>query len=845
MKTKIKKRLSFAVFLLALLITVLFSVGKTLQYHFYADDYATLYFIQHNYPHPWLYHAYTIFFTPLYKLFGLQAQAYFALGILTFFFASLAVYFFIKILTKNSLIAILSSLIFATGYIGLDQFTRMITSSINNLNIINVSLTLLLFILWVDTRKLRFYLATVFMFWFSIAIVPFRAFPLVLFLPTVEVILSIKPEHPLRIFKKLAFIAVRYIPFLLIVYYLGISSYGSSTGDKVLTLFTPAFLKELFAILGRFVLLQPLAKFFGFFPSGTPYFKAGFTFFLAMILISLFFTKKYSRLGRCLLIVLFLTIEGYIGSLVILPSFDSDGPVNRYLTIAFLGYSAIFPVLVYFLIEEFTNLMKRKKLMLLAPVLVLPLIVIMASLSREYEQKIIIQERSMPARQFYKQLNNYLPSISGKNIFYFDRTDYAPVASRLGSIIMGAYRPKEVTLAVPYKVPLESIKIVDDFDSLVAALKDEEVDTSHIHTFYYDEKGLHQTTDKMLSLLEKGDRREIPISQEDYYLEVTNPQLEVSLSNISSLTPMVINLNLKLTPLSTSFFSFPSYGLKTQDESKREQIKEFYEKQKLDKSLIFDYLLSRKRYFNNVKVEVSSSHPTYIGKFLIEDKIETWWIADEGPWLQVDVRTWIKIDLGEEKTISRLIWYQLRDRVPSDYQISVSLDEISWKGVKSICIYEPFHQPHIKKAIENFAPVRARFVMLKINKTMNGWAPGLSEIEVIEDKYKNVDVPLALRIKQNPFEFIRGEKELQQTYDYLKRGGFLTLKTLTNKDQNISNSYNLRIPITLDGLYHEYEVPLSPRGTDLERIKLELNFPAKIEVGKMEIIHPSLKELAQ
>ncbi len=49
----------------------------------------------------------------------------------------------------------------------------------------------------------------------------------------------------------------------------------------------------------------------------------------------------------------------------------------------------------------------------------------------------------------------------------------------------------------------------------------------------------------------------------------------------------------------------------------------------------------------------------------------------------------------------------------------------------------------------------------------------------------------------------------------------------------------------LDGLYHEYRVPLSPRGTDLEKIKLELNVPARIEVGKMEIIHPSLKELCQ
>lgn len=831
-----KKRLSFTLFLIVLFLTVWFSVGKTRQYYFYADDYASLYNIQSHYPHPPPYQVYDFFFTPIYKLFGLQAKAYFLSGILTFFLASLAVCFFIKVLTKNNLIAILSSLIFATGYIGLDQFTMLIVSSIGNLNIINVSLTLILFVLWLDTRKIRYYLATIVVFWYSLATIPFRAFPLVLFLPTAETVLTFKPETLRKTVKKFVLMAIRLTPFLFIAYHFGIFSYGAEASTlkvvtqfsnrKIFALLTPASINELFAILGRIVLIRPLAKFFGFFPLEAPYSRAGLIFFLGIVFISLFFSrvKKYSRLGRSLLIVLFLTVEGYLGNMILLPSFDANGAVNRYLTIAFLGYSAIFPIFFYLLMGKLACLTRKKGLRFFVPTLVLPLIISMTLLSREYEQE-IIQERSQPARLFFQQLKNYLPSISGKNIFYFDRADYYPVASRFGNILLGAHRPKEVTLAFSYQVPQDSIKIIEDPDALMDVLKNKEVDLHHIHAFYYDEKGLHWTTDKVWSFLEKGDRKEIPADQVAYGIEMINPQAEISLSDISSLTPMVINLNLKLTPLSSTFFNFP-----------------FDKKEKPDKSLIFDYLLSRKRYYDNVQFEVSSSHPIYRGEFLIDDKMETWWIAESGPW-QVDPKTWIKIDLGETRRISRLIWYQLESRMPSDYQISVSVDGLSWEDVDSVFTYEPL--PGGRMVNEDFAPVKARFINFRINKTITTWPPGISEIEVIEDEYKNVDLALALKIKQNPFEYVQNEQEVKETYDYLKKGGLLIIKTLTNKDAIISNNYSLRIPISLGGQYHQYQVPLSARGTNLKKICLELNFPARMEVGKIEIIHPSLKELSQ
>lgn len=821
-------------------IVVLFSLGKTINYYFYTDDYALLYHLQNNLNYSWPYEYITAFFTLFYKFFELRAEAYFALGIFTFFIASLGVYFFIKVLTKNKLIAYLSSIVFATGYIGLDQFTMMSVSSINNLNIINVSLTLILFILWLDTRKLKFYLAAIFMFWISATVFPFRAFPLVLFLPTIELILSFKLENLRSNFKRLTLTAIRFLPFLFIAYINGIFSYGVkenaslvvnqfSVGSAILNLITPDFLKELFAILGRFIFFNPQGY----------NFQTGLLFFLTSLLIGVYFCfGKYSRLGKSLLIVLFMTIQGYIGNMILLPSFDSNGPVNRYLTIAFIGYSSIFPILTFLLIKKLAFLTKINRLTILVPLLIMPLVIITSLSSRKYEKQ-IIKERSLPARQFYEQLKDYVPSVSGKSIFYFDHADYYPIASNFGSIILGAFMPKEVTLAVPYKIPIETIKVADNFNSLLSVFLDREKNTDHIYTFYYDENGLRQTTDSLVSLLTEGDREEIPVSQINYGADFVSPVIEAPLKDVSSLTPMIISLSFRVSPLDQSFFNFPFYGFKTQDKEKKEQIEEFYGR--LNKNLIFSYLLSRKRYYDNVKVEVSSSHIAgqNPGEFLTDDKNESIWLSDESAW-QIGIKPWIKIDLGEERKISRLTWIKLSNRVLSDYQISVSSDGISWREIKNRHTFDESEE----RVTEEFSPILTRFIMIKINKTLNNFTPGLSEIEVIEDKYKDVAISTALRIKESPFEYIQDEKELQQVYNYLQQAALLRLSTKTNKDESISNSYSIIIPITLDDQYHEYKVLLSPRGINLEKIMFELNFPARIEIGEMEISHQRLEELS-
>src|SRR3990167_3080970 len=298
------KKINFLFLLVILAVVVLFSLGKTLDYYFFTDDYAFLYYLGNNLEFGWPYNSVLSIFSPIYKLFGTNAQPYFTLAVVTYFFASVSVFFFAKALTKNLLVSSAAAIIFATGYIGLDQFSMIAVSIINNLNVINISIALILLINWIETRKLRYYFLTFFMFWFSLLLFPHRAYPLVLFVPTLEFVKSFQPGGVKKMFRQIAFIALRYVPFFFFAVQRGVFSYGThgtnnvdlfnliETDSRIYTLFNPVFSKEFFAVFGKLVLLTTISDFFKFVPSQDFYSFVGVFTSLVIILL---FTVLYKR----------------------------------------------------------------------------------------------------------------------------------------------------------------------------------------------------------------------------------------------------------------------------------------------------------------------------------------------------------------------------------------------------------------------------------------------------------------------------------------------------------------------------------------------------------------------
>ena len=110
-----------------ILLVSIFAYGQIVGMYFFLEDYLILYSIQHpNSPdagygsgifgRPYGY-AVTPFI-PFYYLFKLEPFGYYAIEIILYFFAALAVYYLAKNLTGEKRIAFAASLIFASGFIG-------------------------------------------------------------------------------------------------------------------------------------------------------------------------------------------------------------------------------------------------------------------------------------------------------------------------------------------------------------------------------------------------------------------------------------------------------------------------------------------------------------------------------------------------------------------------------------------------------------------------------------------------------------------------------------------------------------------------------------------------------
>lgn len=826
-------------------IVVLFSLGNTLQYYFYTDDFAFLYYLGNNYEFGWPYSAVLPLFRPVYNLFGIDALPYFALALLTYFLATIAVYFFAKHLTHNKLIAYLSSLIFATGYIGLDQFGMIAVSIINNLNVINVCISLILLIYWIETKKLRYYFLTFFMFWFSMWLFPYRAYPLVLFLPTLELVKNFRLDSLIKMARQLIFLAFRYIPFFLIASLYGIFSYGThgtknidlfnllTTNSKIFTLFNFEYLREIFAILGRFILVKPVSDIFSIVPDQSVFALTGLMFFLTMLLTSLFFfSGKNSGYGRALLAALLLTIEGYVGNMFLNVDFDSNGPVNRYLTISFISFSVIAPLFLFLILEKVLGRLRKINRRFVLVVLIIPVILYFAFLSREYEEY-IIEDRSKPAKNFYKQLIASVSKLSGYNIFYFDYALYYPAFSRYENILRGAALDKSVNLAVPYNISIDSIKIVDSFEEFLRFISNPPSGKNvSYYTFYYDEKGLHNTTSKIFALLESGDRTLLSKDQIQYTKNQGGSSIIIKPDNASSLTPINVKLNLTTIPLAPTSFNFPYFGVDNQTDIST--TRDFYQKNNIQKDKIFKYLLAREKYYSSVKIDVESIH---IGKqnpasYVSDDDVNTFWLSDQSRW-EVDIKPWIKIDLSETRNISKILWRQLPNRVITEFTIEISVDGNIWNEVKNI------HQDGLVSdadlVIAQFPETSARYIRFTINNLATGKSPGpgLAEIEVIESEFNNVDLAAALRIKNNPFEYVKDSMELEKTYNYLSQNAKLKIKYVTNRDGPAPNVVFLELPFAMDGMSHEYSFQLPPGGTLLKKIQLGANFPATFFVDNV------------
>src|SRR6185436_5640063 len=105
----------------------------------------------------------------IYKIFGYNFPIYYLLMLLSYFFATVAIYFLVKnILGKKP--AMIASFLFGVGYIASEGFFRVYTSTNISSGIAFTAILFLIYWKYYKTKKLKWYLLTVFLYWATIQI---------------------------------------------------------------------------------------------------------------------------------------------------------------------------------------------------------------------------------------------------------------------------------------------------------------------------------------------------------------------------------------------------------------------------------------------------------------------------------------------------------------------------------------------------------------------------------------------------------------------------------------------------------------------------------------------------
>lgn len=212
----------FVLFFLSLL-----SHGKTMQMYYWVDDWAM------NYKVLWPEEApgnmgagvfgnggpYRYLVTPfiwLYPLFGFNASPYFAIGLVLYFLASVAVYFLVRELTQKHTLALGSAAIFASGYIGAHALYRLTNSYQTVGGTLFIALTAFLVARHYRTQKMNFYWLALLLYILTIEIFFIRSHGIVFVVLAIALFFN-----PRRITKKslLDFI-LKQVPFVVIYYFM-------------------------------------------------------------------------------------------------------------------------------------------------------------------------------------------------------------------------------------------------------------------------------------------------------------------------------------------------------------------------------------------------------------------------------------------------------------------------------------------------------------------------------------------------------------------------------------------------------------------------------------------------
>lgn len=883
---QIWRRRGWRVILSVLAVMVVGGVayGQTLEMYFWQDDSALMFKLQHpegaagsfgagiigEGPYKYLVTP----FVPFYSVFGLNPQGYFAVGWVWYLVTVAVFYWFALGLFQKRDLSYVTTLVFAAGYVGSEISFRIINSWQSGMGLALALVSFGALVRCLRGKGWGYYFLSVLAFWAATEFIYIRSHSLIgVFL----VLFGLLAWPRRRFVKWLVFVAGQ-VPFVVIFYekYLaggdmGVGSIGRLAGSllsgkvEVLAgLFATAgnvFISDvwqgkLIAIFGDQVGIATLTIFgvglvlyltalgatkkmrglallglLGGFLINHYFAAVGLYWFrtreavlsgaegwymcvaAAVLAGSLWRRRKDLALGVILgWVIVMSQIFGYF----IQYQDAIFGTTHRYLHYSLVGFALFWGAVGLGVYETGVRRVWR----VLGALSIALLVGSNLFFGFRYQNQIVAQ-RSEPVRRFYQDLKRLVPQVRAGAVFYFDVADDGVSQQQFRDCFSVGSMPETTAIAIYYGVDRDEIKLLTDFDELVSVLAQGEAKVGNLYAFHYDSRGLVNETDEVRQLLTEGTK------VEELTSDGVSPLIFAKVEGVASVTPLLFEMEAKVVP-SWEGMKFP-YNV---DEGEMKY-------SMAEKELMLDYFLARKGYYEKVQASSLSEWKYQEVKYAVDGDVGTSWRGHRIYWHEHHHDQLI-VDLSKAEEIDRVVWTNWNHTLtPTDYTIDVSVDGVNWRTMKQV--KGGGERADGERVIETFEPVTARWVRMDVKDTLDNDAPAISEIEVVERAYRDVDLNAAEKWVANPFSNVPDRAEMAMILG--KIAPLLPMNVSWKVD---GEWFEKRQMVGEFNKLKRFEYLLSARGMRVEEIKVGLDgAPVEVELAWAGIRNVALKELEE
>lgn len=795
-------------------------------------------------------------FVPFFPIFGKEPLGYFFVGLITYIAAAFAFYFLAIQIFKKDKFALIASIIFSTGYIGSDTMFRIINSWQTNIGLILAIISFAFYLKYKNISKFRYYLLSLLFFLLSIEFVFIRSHSIILPIVAIEILYTLLPIK----LNKLVFSIVKLIPFLFLFekWYLQDANFGGGGVSAFISNLLHGHLESavpLFANIGNALVVTPVQN-YAIVLLGYLHLDEYKTL-VAIFIAATFFSYLLFRLLKIkmTIFVLFVLIQiasfvfnlyiysqdlywyrslsdvvsGKIGIYITILTFFLSGYIykkNKVVSLSLIagwiiaasqifGYFTQYPTAIFSTSHRYFSyssigfslwwaaialLLYSSKIKKISLGLLIAIVLIFSNLllSVRYQHKLVVS-RSIPTRQFYKNLLIFYPNIPKGSAFYFDIQSDSKLNTQFADFFSVGSMPETTALAMYYDLDRYDMWMTNSADELISRLNQGEQDLDKTFTFFYGEHGLVDTTKQLRASL-SGEAK-----------------------NTTPLTPVLATYEAKVTMPEPNNYPV-KYG-----EGEVYSINEVED--------ISDLLIQQKQFVQSASVSSDSEWHGREIENITDSDTNTVWQGHRIYWGDNHKEN-LYIDLKSTRTINAIFWQNWRETLtPISYEILVSSDNKDWQQVNHA---DKQHKSYEQWTTISFEPVNIRYIKMQMKETETDDSPAITEI--FAGRFNTlIDPQVAFYFRLNPgFQINNYDdwKRFRIIADYFSR---IQVKWKTNKNDRYHQDTN--IIANFDGDWHKYEAIISSGGTEFDDINFSTNIGSSLEVRNLQMRNLTLEEL--